>query len=331
MPMFAPGLKNLRVKLQERKDAVLRADFDHIQGHLRTFLSFVESIPALSAIMSEAKRILTPEGEQEIQEKIDRGMHEYVDFDLPSDEGKRAATIFLLLKFLSNDDPKFNFLGKTSLVFRNTGSQAINELKDQVFIPLYHYVDEKIDDADLLLYILWKYKRVVEWFKRDDLHAKVMESQGKKEAMLDSHLREYLFHEGIDFPFSSPLSPQGRADVVIPDHEKPLALEIKLFDNENYKKNYIKKGFNQALKYAADYGQPAAYLVVFNLSGEAIEIGDQKGGEFFPTVNARNKTVFFIVVDLKPPEYSASEQKPKQPIRIDEAYLTSKEGLPNTP
>ena len=64
--MFAPQLKNLRVKLQERKDAVMRAKFDYVESHLKTFLNFISERPVLSSITAELEDVLRGEEKKEI-------------------------------------------------------------------------------------------------------------------------------------------------------------------------------------------------------------------------------------------------------------------------
>ena len=79
-----------------------------------------------------------------------------------------------------------------------------------------------------------------------------LDDTGLGEAHLDRVLREALFDGGLDFPFSQPDSPSGRADVVsLDDSEDPLVLEVKVFDPDRGKgRSHLRQGFHQVLRYA---------------------------------------------------------------------------------
>ncbi len=108
-----------------------------------------------------------------------------------------------------------------------------------------------------VLYLLEKYKRRVEWFHHDELLTRLRADSRQSEDAVEAHLREYLFDQGIDYPFSQPRSPGGRVDVAADiGEERPLILELKLFDlARSYGKRYLRKGFRQIQTYADDYGQ----------------------------------------------------------------------------
>ena len=111
-------------------------------------------------------------------------------------------------------------------------AQLPNELVfAQVLIPFCSYVDERIDDGDLMLYMLSRYQRDCAWFDLSTLAELADSAESRKlEEVLDHHLRTWLFREGIDYPFSTPRSPSGRADVIVWEGEQPLAIEVKVFD-----------------------------------------------------------------------------------------------------
>jgi hypothetical protein len=323
MPMFAPVIKNLRVKLQERKDAVLRANADHFESHLSTFLNFIKAQTYLASISDELRRKIKPEELSKLREELNTD--KYQPIILPSDEAERAALIHILLEYLAEQKEQYDLLPKVYGLLRISDTEkGISEIKDQLFLPFYHYYDERLDDSDLLLYLLIKYKRLVEWFRREELFQKISSGSGQRERILDDDLREFLVKEGIDYPFSTPHSPQGRADIVIPDEDKPVPMEIKLFDNNQYRKDYVRKGLNQALKYAEDYSQPVAYLVIFNLSDKTLQIESSNTNSLFPTIDAHNKTIFVVTINIVPVTLTASEQKKPEAIVLDVEYLLTK-------
>ena len=322
MPMYAPYLKNLRVKLQERKDAVLRAKFDYLESHLKTFLNFISKQPVLSSITVELESLVR----KEEKDKIIANLKEGQISDLPEDDDRRAASLLIISRYFVDPSYEGQFFQKLGAIFREEKFQDdADEFTEQLFLPLYHFYDERIDDSDLLLYLLLKYKRLSEWFDREEVFNLAQADPSKREASLDSHLRRFLMHEGFDYPFSTPHSPKGRADIVVHLEEKPLSLEIKIFDGESYGKSYLRKGFNQALKYAEDYHQPVGYLVIFNLSQKLLQFGKTSSDDYFPKIDAQNKTIFIIPVNIHPVTLSASKEKEAQIVVIEEEYLISPE------
>ncbi len=321
--MFAPYLRNLRVKLQERKDAVLRANMDYLDSHLRTFLTFVSTQPLFSAITAELDNLMPEDERKTLFEDLDLARHQ---IKLPDEEKKIAAHLLIIMRYLIDRSYTGELYQKMTVMMNGSNfNESVSEYTEQLFLPLYHYYDERIDNADLLLYLLLKYKRVCEWFDRDTIFRLAMEDSGKREAVLDSHLRRFLMLEGLDYPFSTPHSPKGRADIVVHLEEKPLPLEIKIFDGESYGKSYLKKGFNQALKYAEDYSQATGYLVVFNLSDKLLQFGKTSTSDYFPKVEVQNKTIFIIPVNIQPVTVSASQEKEAKIVMVEEEYLVSPE------
>ncbi len=318
MPMITPYLKNLRVKLQERKDAVLRAKHDYVESHLKTFLEFISTQPVLCSVTAKLNDSLTGEEKKEVLRHLDEdGIPE-----LPADEVRRAAYLVVILHFLIDKQYSGDLIQKLSALFRNSHFQDdVDEYTEQLFLPLYHYYDEKIDDSDLLLYLLLKYKRLSEWFDREKLYGLVGQNPGKREETLDLHLRRFLMDQGFDYPFSTPSSPKGRADIVVHSEEKPLPIEIKLFDADSYGRSYIKKGFTQVLHYAEDYHQGCGYLVVFNLSDRLLQVCKESTEDYFPRIQTQNKTIFVILVNIHPVIASASQEREPKTVVIDEEYL----------
>jgi len=156
---------------------------------------------------------------------------------------------------------------------------------------------------------------------------RVSERSRASEQAVDDSLREYLFDQGIEYPFSQPLSESGRADIVADVGEvKPLVLEIKLFDpDRGYARPYIAKGFRQALSYADDYGQNAGYLVIFNCTPKRIIFQtDALDNLWPPRLQVGHTTILLIVIDLYVWEHSASQRSD-----IEQYVITSEQLLPS--
>jgi len=171
-----------------------------------------------------------------------------------------------------------------------------------VVYPLVDYLHTRLATASEVLHQLERMRRQIEWFEQEDLNHAFGANTSKGEALYDRRVREFLFAEGIDYPFSQPASPAGKADVVaVLDDEDSLVCEIKLYNGDTYGPTYLQQGVGQAIRYAHDYGKSLAYLVVFNLSDERLQLPTDESVETNPPrLQIEGVTVFMIVVQAKP-------------------------------
>lgn len=146
------------------------------------------------------------------------------------------------------------------------------------------------------------------------------EDTSSGEASLDQELRANLFEGGIDYPFSQPSSPSGKADIVaLLGSDDPLALEVKVFDPVLSRgKSHLRQGFHQVLRYADDYNQGLGYLVMFNCSARQLDISSEEpsGAESPPRITYGGKTFFVIPIDIHLDMASASKEKPSSRLVI---------------
>jgi hypothetical protein len=203
--------------------------------------------------------------------------------------------------------PHFNWVfGRGSTKYQD----MFADFFEQVLQPLCSYIDERIDDGDLLLYMLCRYQRECAWFENNALVTLAQQAESRKlEGTLDAHLRGWLFREGIDYPFSTPQSPSGKADIVVWQEEEPLAIEVKVFDGASRNCGHVKQGLWQAHRYAADYTKPFGYLVVFNTSGELLRFDGNASVNGPPCIAVGDRSVFVITVNASG-AVPASTEKP---------------------
>ena len=144
------------------------------------------------------------------------------------------------------------------------------------------------------------------------------------EQIFEDDMRLFLFEQGIDYPFSTPKSSSGRADVISNiDTNDPIIVEIKILDKKrNYGKNRIKGGFSQIVSYSNDYNKSVGYLVIFNMNNETINFKLNDGTiTTTPVINFNSKVYYVIVIDLVS-EKSASKKGVLQEITVLESELT---------
>jgi len=159
-----------------------------------------------------------------------------------------------------------------------------------------------------LLYLLERYVRRVEGFEHHRLYEAYQADTRRGEALYDRDLRQFLFEQGIDFPFSRPRSASGLSDVVANvDTDDPLVCEVKLYDGDRYSKPYLARGVQQATNYAGDYSRTSAYLVIINLSSNRLELQTDGGPkEWPPRIDVGGLTVFLVQVRGLPQESAST-------------------------
>lgn len=308
MPMRFPYLKSARVKLQEKKNACIRSTYETADTYTNYFLQFIRSNPVIKPIVVELE-VIKVQKFQSIESLIERRR-----LKLPTTPTDCAAFHLRFLEAMA--DPKPDSIPEFTWVFAG-GSRTYQDKTDdffeQILIPFCAYLDERIDDGDLLLYMLCRYQRECMWFEGPSLAALVKSADSHKlESECDNHLRTWLFREGIDYPFSTPKSPSGRADVVVWQGEEPLPIEVKVFDGENRGTGHVTQGLSQAQRYATDYGKPFGYLVVFNTSDKSLAFSETVSKDVPPCVEVGGILVFAVVIDVGAERLSASVEKPRE-------------------
>lgn len=250
-------------------------------------------------------------------------MYGVVDLNLPDNERDYASISLQLLEKCSKksdilEDIGRNISGERKL---DAGVRYFNEIFTK---KLYEYIIEQIDDGNLVLYFLNRFKARCEWFYKKDMYDLYESDTRRGEKLLTKELRKFLFDQGIDYPFSEPETPSGKPDLVYGiDGNNPLTLEIKLFNpSQGYDRAYIRKGFRQAFDYAEDYDQAFGYLLIYNLSDYTIKFTFKDGSKPFK-VQLGDKTIFIITINLFEDGKSSSQKRKIKPYEITEKYLKS--------
>ncbi|MGO9469518.1 MAG: hypothetical protein ACLQIB_20815 [Isosphaeraceae bacterium] len=206
-------------------------------------------------------------------------------------------------------------------------NDALRDFVEMFVDPLVTYMEDRIEEGSSVLSILERYKRRTEWFHRERLFGLYADDTTRGESRLDGDLREYLVDHGVSYPFSQPTSPSGEADIVAClDSADPMTIEVKVFGGPNqYDDAYLRKGFSQAYRYAADYHVPAGYLVVFNLSEKLLLFETQARRQWPAAVHLADKTIYLVAIDINPSVPSASKDRTLARHVVTERYLV--EGL----
>lgn len=307
-----PYFKNLQAKLDERRCQIMESSWRLFPQELKFFIKFLKNQPLTKTIINTLGSMI---------EKNDfsgyhfggSGLGGYRP-NLPIDEDLKIAFYFKTLDGIdenSFDDILCSFMAGSSKLEDST-----QNFKEQIFLPFYRYIFDKVSDGDFLLYLLYRFKFNIEWFDKQRLWE--IYQNNYKEELLDIELRKFLFTEGIDYPYSAPKTASGKPDIVLHVEEKPLPLEVKVFAPERgYRKEHIIKGFYQAKRYADDYAQHLGYLAIFNPSLTYLEL---KGNTTLPSLAVGSKEIIGLVIDINPNRPTASKE-----AKIDKEVITDED------
>jgi hypothetical protein len=297
---------------KNRVQDVLDSRGDTVLSNLKIFFEFLNSDLLLKSILGElAKNLPDP---KPLMEDMKTGRR----IILPSSYLEKVKTCLSILRHMveTNEAPYQLMFWISGITNSNVMTR---EALKEFFVPVCNYIDEKIGGIDAFQYLLVRFKLKTEWFEKGTLYCLYKENTSKGEDILDRALRSYLFDEGINFPFSKPSSPSGEVDVLSFVEKKPIPLEIKVFDGESRSQSHIRQGLIQAFSYAKDYGEPSAYLVIFNVS-ECDLVFKLSSAEIPQRLVVGDKTIYIFTVNLYIHEETASKRDLKQCV-IEEKYL----------
>ncbi|MCH4824610.1 hypothetical protein ML462_15660 [Gramella lutea] len=289
--------KNLVQNIYNWYSRVQNSTIDNFQFDLKFLLKNIENNATIQGVILEAvKKYFLDEKElKTLDEDLQIDFYEIETDSLEH----RAAICYQLTKFMANE---YNYKLNTLTHF-NFGNyhQTQDRICSDLILPFIQFIADSLENSNSIVYLLEKYKKRTEWFTSERLLNQYTIQTKNYEDSLEEDLRLFLFDQGIDYPFSTPKSKSGRADIVGNiDTSDPLIVEIKIFDREKkYGKNRIVEGFTQIRQYTENYNKTQGFLVVFNFDKAQInfELNDEQ--TFYPpllTIN--NKNYYFVVVDV---------------------------------
>ncbi len=301
--------RNLKSKLRERYSRLQGLDGVSYSDECRYLLNFVHSDSYCNDLLTELEARASVDVLAWIKAR-DQDPH----LAFPPTEGDRAKICYTLLKIGVGAPNPLNQYLQCGRWFgrRPTSDHVLRQYTEEIIKPLIDYMCDRIDDEHNLFHVIQRFKLKCEWFRREELYARYSDNPRTGETDLTNQLRASLFDAGIDFPFSEPESPSGKADTVAsPGTPSPLVLEAKIYDPERGKHtNNLRQGFHQVLRYAEDYQSSVGYLVIFNCSDHDLVITPEAGTEpEYPVrLDHGGKTFFVIAINLNPSRPSASKE-----------------------
>lgn len=285
---------NLRTDIQEWKNRLYRATYNQFGHQLKFLFNNIDSNKQLYALITEANNKFNYSGEQlnNFTEQFQRG----AEFSFES-ETEQAAFCYQYLKYLFNERDSFNVHQFTIFAARDF-ERTKTKFIEEYISPILNFFHDRLDKSNSVVYLLEKYKMRTEWFTKSRLYSAYKNAKKSYEQIFEDDLRLFLFEQGIDYPFSTPMSASGRADIIGEiETDDPLIVEIKVFDRDKgYGPDRIKEGFTQIVKYANDYNKDFGFLVVFNMDEVELNFIDNDNGNLFPPSTTFNNKTFFVII-----------------------------------
>ncbi len=249
-------------------------------------------------------------------------------YELPDEESARMTVLLRLMQQLAEDTKPEGF-GAYHLAMGANPPDAVRAVTHHIVAPLVDFLLAQLGTESETLHVLRRFQRYVEWFHRDRLFEECDGEDGRGEKAYDDALREFLFSEGVDYPYSQPHSASGIADVLAgAETDDPLICEVKLFRGT---KSRLAQGFTQAENYARDYGKPVGHLVVINLTDKRLLLPSDEADAWPPRVVSGSGITIFIVVVQGKRLLPASKQTMPQTVEVSrDELVTPPEDGPDT-
>ncbi len=312
---------NLKARLIERATRLYESDFEVYDDELRYFLTFLVSDQYIWSVVK------TIESEASVDfENWNRTRSDSRTLKFPATELGRAKVCFNIITHCVSQENNWDSLSwAREFSNKSNFNEMLHEFNQKIIGPFVSFLCDRINDGSIVLYLIERFKLEVEWFKQSELYDAYRNDTSSGERNLELALRASLFNGGIDYPFSQPSSPSGNADVIaLVGTADPLVLEVKVFDPARGKrKNNLRQGFHQVLRYANDYNEGIGYLVIFNCSGRPLAISPiENTGQEFPTrITHTGKTFFIVTININPDQASASKENPASRVVVSAAEL----------
>lgn len=312
---------NLRTSLQEWKNRLVRAPHNQFGHQLKYLLNNFNTNQQIAGILQKLKDKY-PYDDEELNKIITDRYRRTTTFE--TDEHQASYTYQFLIYFIKKNE-SFDIQNNMFFSYGNS-NETLTGIVENYLEPIFNVLHDKLDKSSSIIYLLEKYKKRTEWFTKKEISSQYQKAEKNYEQILEDDLRLFLFDQGVEYPFSTPSSTSGRADIIGEiETDDPLVLEIKIFDREkNYGKDRIKEGFTQILKYANDYNKDVGYLVIYNMDKAELNFNfSEKNRIFPPRIIFNNKTFYFVTINSLVTK-SASKTGKIEEIEITENELTDK-------
>ncbi|MBT2398827.1 hypothetical protein [Streptomyces sp. ISL-100] len=223
------------------------------------------------------------------------------------------------------EDPEAGWRAASDYSTKRNIQDSWREFAEDILQPLFDFLSERVGAESSILHTLERYRTRIEWFDREELYTRFEADRANGEEVYNLDLQRFLFLEGDHITHAKPRSASGEADLIGDlDGRDPLVCDGKIFDGSSRGKGYLVKGVHQIIKYAHDYGQHTAYLVIYNITDKLLELPtDGTPGAWPPYTEISGVRVYFIHVRVLPPTATASKAGKATRVTLTHDDLTN--------
>ncbi|MEU9271972.1 hypothetical protein AB0E04_42205 [Streptomyces sp. NPDC048251] len=317
--------QRLQVAVRERLRKLMTASYSSAGHEVHLAVTWINSQPALKGLLEEASR-----AEPGVdRERFRTGLTRSGRFVWPSrTEQGRAALIWELMQDIASKEASNPDVGLRTAIgysMQRRHQDSWREFAEDILQPLFDFLSERVGAESSILHTLERYRTRIEWFDREELYTRFTADTANGEEVYNLDLQRFLFLEGDHITHAKPRSASGEADLIGDlDGRDPLVCDGKIFDGKSRGKSYLVKGVHQIIKYAHDYGQHTAYLVIYNITDKLLELPtDGTPGAWPPYTELAGVRVYFIHVRVAPPTTTASKAGKATRVTLTHAELTN--------
>lgn len=228
---------------------------------------------------------------------------------IPQNFREECALAWFMINKIANEitppryDRPVNLLATYGKILGEPGHRQaqdmINFFRLHTIVVIRDYFDEQIDNRNVKLYLLRKYKLRCEQFRRNrlqDIAKNGIEKQKTGEKSLCVDLYEFLHDQGLEFSREPDLS-AGWVDLLAKD----LLIDAKFIKadaSESEIISTVSDALRQVKDYCAEADQSVGYVLCFNAAGVGVHIEEELELGSFRFVELGGFHIHYMEVDI---------------------------------
>jgi hypothetical protein len=308
-------IDNLQQKVQKRLERLKQAGRFDIHTSLIQAWNFLHSNPAIKEILLKLET-----EHQSLSHQADDVINHNRARHLETEAEQVGLSFYIIKKCVEVPLTRSIEAGIGQTYTGGDTEVSLAFFKSFFVDSLFGYIEEQLVKSRIILTILNRYKIRCESFLREELYTLLQSETAKGEKNLCKHLYLWLFDEGVELTIE-PSSTSGEIDLIGDQvGDDRLLADGKIFDVKRGV-DYLIKAFHQIYKYTLDYDEQFGYLVIFKTCKEDLSFDLPVEPYGIPHYTHNNKTIFFITVDIFPPETSASKSGKLKTYQLSKVQL----------
>lgn len=312
-------IKLIRERINKRLQHQIKAK-NTFHDTLRQFWNFLESNIFIKSIFDELEHHLELTCNDSFKVLAESSLRKKKPLAHILTEKNNACFCYLIIKYCVNTSSG-SIESEFGRGFGHSNSHPYDVFVNEILAPLCSYIDESLENREIMLGLLNRFKYKSEWFCRKKLFDIWVNASRPKEVALQKEVYQFLYDQGVDF-YLEPNSASGQIDLISQQniYNEPLLIDVKIF-HDSTKITYLKKAFKQAYTYCNDFNEDVFYLVIFKTTEKDLSVEFSNNSSIFPYLIYNNKKIFVVVIDIANHSTSASQRRPINPMRLQESKV----------